>query len=558
MSGFIGSAFVTLVAGAVGYTAFQWLGKNTKTVDYVYLPASHHVMFADMLHDGLMGCVYRAIYVAERNDAKDQAAVREELGQYSKDFVKTLNDLDALDLPEAVKSAVAAVRPTLEAYIASGSAIVETAFTNRTAAIAGLSEFQQSFEKLEGTMEKLSELVEANTKTTVEEGLQIVNKGTYTLAATVVVGFAVAIALGLGLSRSVMATVGPLVQALSAGSEQTASAASQISKSSQTLAEAASEQAASLEETSASLEELTSMVKRSADSSQAALRVTSDTRTAAETGVQSNRQLDAALDSIRRAAGEMREAVERIKSSSKDVARIIKTIDEIAFQTNILALNAAVEAARAGEAGQGFAVVADEVRNLAQRSAEAARQTASLIENSVQESNHGVEVSERVTSSVDTLASAAEQVAKSLEQIVSRVAEVDTQVSEIAGACREQSSGISQINIAVTQMDKVTQSNAASAEESAAASEELKAQSESLLESVQTLEQLVGLTGGAHVNRQAVPPAAPQAPSRPKVVLQHPSAPVQTTRGGDNLPMPPRPETRSNVAPMGGGDFRDF
>ena len=149
-------------------------------------------------------------------------------------------------------------------------------------------------------------------------------------------------------------------------------------------------------------------------------------------------------------------AMNDIKGSSDEVAKIIKTIDEIAFQTNILALNAAVEAARAGEAGMGFAVVADEVRNLAQRAAPAAKETSGKIETAVTKTTQGVQISAKV--------------AQSLQEIVAKVRQVDELAAEVAAASREQSQGIEQVNTAVTQMDKVTQSSAATAEESASAS----------------------------------------------------------------------------------------
>ena len=251
---------------------------------------------------------------------------------------------------------------------------------------------------------------------------------------------------------------------LGLASEQTSSAAGQVSSASQSLAEGASEQAASIEETSASLEELSSMTKRNAENAQKANDLAKEARLAADKGAADIQTMSAAMGAI--------------KVSSDDISKIIKTIDEIAFQTNILALNAAVEAARAGEAGMGFAVVADEVRNLAQRCAQAAKETAGKIEGAITRTGQGVEICSQVT--------------QTLNDIVLKVRQVDELVTEVAGASSEQTQGITQINTAIAQMDKVTQSNAASAEECAAAAEELNAQSITTKQSVTELMELVG------------------------------------------------------------------
>jgi methyl-accepting chemotaxis protein len=179
----------------------------------------------------------------------------------------------------------------------------------------------------------------------------------------------------------------------------------------------------------------------------------------------------------------MNAAMSAIKTSSDDIAKIIKTIDEIAFQTNILALNAAVEAARAGEAGMGFAVVADEVRNLAQRSAQAARETTAKIEGAIARTAQGVQISQKV--------------ATALDDIVIKARQVDELVAEVSTASNEQIRGITQINSAVAQMDQVTQGNSTSAEESAAAAQELNAQATVLKHSVAELVQLVGGSAAA-------------------------------------------------------------
>jgi hemerythrin-like metal-binding protein len=272
---------------------------------------------------------------------------------------------------------------------------------------------------------------------------------------------------------------------LGSSSEQVGSAAAQVSSSSQLLAEGSSEQAASLEETSASLEEMASMTKRNAENAQKANDLAKQARAAADKGTADMQTMNAAMDAI--------------KVSSDDIAKIIKTIDEIAFQTNILALNAAVEAARAGEAGMGFAVVADEVRNLAQRSAQAAKETAAKIEGAIGKTAQGVGISK--------------QVAETLNEIATKARQVDELVAEVAGASREQTQGITQVNTAVGQMDKVTQSNAASAEESAAAAQELNAQAITMKQSVAELLQLVGSSGQntvAYRNEPTVHRSAPQ------------------------------------------------
>lgn len=275
------------------------------------------------------------------------------------------------------------------------------------------------------------------------------------------------------ITRSIVRPLENIVDNLRLGSDQTESAASQVSSSSQTLAEGASEQAASLEETSSSLEEMASMTARNSDNAQKVNTLAKEARTAVDNGA-SDMQA-------------MATAMREIKASSDDIAKIIKNIDEIAFQTNILALNAAVEAARAGEAGMGFAVVADEVRNLAQRAANSAKETSSKIENAVTKTAQGVQLTDRV--------------AQSLEEIVNRIRQVDTLAAEVASASKEQAQGLEQVNTAVTQMDKVTQSNAASAEESASASEELTAQAHALKEIIIELTALLkgrGTIGGTN------------------------------------------------------------
>jgi len=276
-------------------------------------------------------------------------------------------------------------------------------------------------------------------------------------------------------ARAIASPVRKIADTLSEGSDQTATAATQLAAASHSLAEGASEQAASLEETSSSLEEMSSMTARNSENAQKATDLARQTRAAAESGA---RDMES-----------MAQAMNGIKSSSDDIAKIVKTIDEIAFQTNILALNAAVEAARAGEAGMGFAVVADEVRTLAQRSAHAARETAGMIEGAISRTTQGVAISAKV--------------GQALQEIVDKARRVDGLVAEVAGASKEQSQGISQVNTAVSQMDKVTQTNAASAEETAGAVEELSSQAAAMKTAVSELLRMVD--GGEGAQHAAAP-----------------------------------------------------
>jgi len=270
------------------------------------------------------------------------------------------------------------------------------------------------------------------------------------------------------VARSVSGPINRMITELNAGSEQTNSAADQIANASVALAEQSSEQAAAVEETSASLEEMTANVRNTTESADRCQELMTEAQGVVQQGLGSMQ--------------EMVEAISTIKSSADQTAKIVSTIDEIAFQTNLLALNAAVEAARAGEAGKGFAVVAEEVRNLAQRAAEAAKETSALIDESVTHADRGVQVTEQTRSA--------------FEQTAENSSQVAVQVDSIAAAAREQAMGIEQINKAVGQLDQTTQGAAANAEESASSAEELSAQA-SQLRSV--VGQLHGLVSGENV-----------------------------------------------------------
>jgi methyl-accepting chemotaxis protein len=266
------------------------------------------------------------------------------------------------------------------------------------------------------------------------------------------------------IQRDITARLRRIAAELGQGATQVNDATQQLSSASQTLAQGASEQAASLEETSAASEEVTSITEMNTDKSRVA--------------VETMAKVDSSVTDANRALDQMVISMEGITSSSDSIAKIIKVIDEIAFQTNILALNAAVEAARAGEAGMGFAVVADEVRNLAQRSAQAAKDTAGLIEDSIAKSHDG--------------GSKLGQVTEVIRSITKNASAVRTLVGEMHVGSQEQNKGIDEIAKALHQIEQVTQGSAAQAEQTASASEQIAAQAATVRGIVVELETMVG------------------------------------------------------------------
>jgi methyl-accepting chemotaxis protein len=341
-----------------------------------------------------------------------------------------------------------------------------------------------------------------------QEQLDEVQSRIVTAGLVVLVVFVAIVGLVFFIIRGTRLEMVELATHLSETAEGTTAAAGQVSVTAQSLSQGATEQAASLEETSASMEEMASMTRKNAENSQSAAQLMADVDGRVR---DSNVALDGMVSSMK-----------SIQASSQQVALIIKTIDEIAFQTNILALNAAVEAARAGEAGMGFAVVADEVRNLAQRSAKAARDTAELIEASIARIDGG---SQNV-----------QHVSQSISAITQSVVKVKSLVDEVSMASRQQTQGIDQVSQAVQQMEKLTQTTAATAEESAAASEELTAQAESTMGVVERLSALVGVTREAATRARSAAPGVRPAASVGRLSPSRPAASSWSQDADDSVP----------------------
>ena len=332
---------------------------------------------------------------------------------------------------------------------------------------ANLRIFTDIGEKLGEECNLINQTVRAGMDAKANKMVRLSEKTISFLWISVIIGVLLASFLGFFISLSITRPLNRAIEDLNEGADQVTAASGQVASASQSLAEGTSEQASSLEETSSSLEEMSSMTRQNADNAQQADHLSKES-----------------LDNLKDANVSMKSLIgsmEDTSTASGNVAKIIKTIDEIAFQTNLLALNAAVEAARAGEAGAGFSVVADEVRNLALRSAEASRNTQELVENIIQK----IEVGSGLVNETD----------ERYRKVALSVGKVTELVREIAAASNEQAQGIEQVNKAVAEMDKVTQQNAANAEESASASEELNAQAEQMKGAVSELVALVEGSG---------------------------------------------------------------
>lgn len=402
-----------------------------------------------------------------------------------------------------------------------------TAYRNVRKTIASLAMVNKNAEAYkvyvanEGTITKVEKIVgdlaEYNRKVAEDlhiQGSKDKQTAIIMMIITILAGLGLLISLGLMIVSMITKPIQHAIDGLNMGTEEVSSAASQVAAASQQLAEGTSEQAASVQETSSTLEETSSMVHQNRENTQEAATLAKQAKQYAE---QSNVEM-----------GKMSTSMTELKNSSNEIAKIIKVIDEIAFQTNILSLNAAVEAARAGDAGKGFAVVAEEVRNLAQRSAQAAKDTAVIIESNINLSDGSVDIANTVRTSV--------------ESIGIQAAKVSDLLDEISVATDEQSQGVDQINKAVSQMEIVLSANAQTAEEAASASKTLEDQAVNVKEIVNSL---IVLVDGADALRSHRPSQISYTVTPPKY-----NSSVQKPQTRSNMKASKKSHAPENIIPL--------
>lgn len=458
----------TCLLGALGIAILAMIGidrmhQQTLDVARCQLPATRHIMQIDMNHDGLMGCVYRAIVAADSANATMTTACVDDAKDFAADFAEHLDAMQGLPLQAATKSMVQQVRPLIERYASMGNAVVQTAATRGgKAAREQLDAFQQAFDDLATANGELSEQITRDAATASDAAVHqasatyatLLWTATLTLLGTASVSWWLVRGLCRRTQRLAIAAGhaarGDFTQTTMAGestrdeiSDLGAALEAMRSTLQATLAQVQSNANSGLQTAGSMAEASRSMATRACQQASGIEEISASMREISTTIANNQRFLDEVRQIAKQSSGNtadgrsqmtnLAEAMTQITNASSEVSKVIRVINDIAFQTNLLALNAAVEAARAGEAGKGFAVVADEVRSLAQRAAEAARETAQLVEESHRRANLGASVTTRANAAFAAIDLDTSRLAGLLDNMVQAATEITSQTEAIDG-----------------------------------------------------------------------------------------------------------------------------
>ncbi len=466
ISGFLVTAFFTLVVGVLGISN---AGSVNGMLNNLY--ENNLIPIKDVANANMQSIYHnRGLYdYIIETDKAGMDRIAKTMDEHEAKMQELLAKYGKTQLTDPEKQALQQANNQWPAYLAAARKVMAFSYEGKNVEAMAVmqGEATTAFQAYDDTLSKIVDINDVLGKKAYDDSDTAYFSARRIMLGLIAVALVLSVGLGVFLTRSITLPINRIVDNLNASAGQVAAASLQISSASHALAADTSQQAAALEETASALEEMATMTRQNADNAEQAHSLSRETNVVVKQYDESMQQLMASMSEISKA--------------SEATAKIIKTIDEIAFQTKLLALNAAVEAAQAGEVGAGFAVVADEVRNLAMRAAEAARNTAMLIEGTVKKVEDGSKI---VTRAKGVFTDVGESATK-----------VSTLVGDISSASGEQASGVEQINRAITELDSVVQKNAANSEESAAASEELSAQAAQM--KVVVAELMALISGGA-------------------------------------------------------------